>query len=223
MNKPLLLSVSLVALLSLPGLNAKASLLTFDGFFGGTSYSFDGDGDGVADVVFTTTDPAGFRSAGPGPNMTYIHEPGLEGTALLPVDLRVDFSHGAAASLSFGFALDSAGPVGSDYPYADFKVYDSQGNLLASSHQDGHFTLTGMGYSSYPEGQISVGFSGLASYALFDFQSQYGRYIIDDFSGTFGSTEDPPEHVVPEPSTVVAGILLLLPMGGSVLRRLRSK
>ena len=39
--------------------NANAAILTFDDIItGATSYSFDGDGDTIDDVIFTTTDPS---------------------------------------------------------------------------------------------------------------------------------------------------------------------
>lgn len=175
---------------------AQAANITFDTVVTGqTSYGFDGDGDGINDVIFSTSDPSGFNIIGPGPNQTYIQEPGLEGTSLLDPDLRVDFVKGAAGSLSFGFALNS-GQALPGY-FASIKIYDAAGTLIGSGSQDGAFTATPAGTSSFPEGYLSVSFAGLAAYATFDFTSQYGRYIIDNFNGTFGSTE-----TVPEPSTV---------------------
>ena len=192
---------------------AQGAKLTFDDLITGqTVYGFDGDGDLINDVIFSTVDPAGFNTVGPGQNMTYINEPGLEGTALLATDLKVDFTYGAAASLKFGFALDS---FGSDktaaYPYAEFKVYDSDDTLIASKKVDGYYTSVGGGYSSFPEGEIAVTFSGLAAYATFDFQSDAGRFIIDNFEGTFGSTEDPPVHTTPDggSSLMLYGLALL--------------
>ncbi len=166
----------------------KASILTFnDAISGATSYTFDSDGDGIPDVIFTTTDPAGFNTAGPGPNMTYINEPGLEGTSLLAQDLKVQFLNGAFNSLSFGFALDSFGQTDT----MTFDVYDAGNNLLAASTQTGLYTQIGGGQSSFPEGKIDLSFGGKAAYATFDATSQAGRFIIDNFQGTFGSTEVP--------------------------------
>lgn len=100
---------------------SHAALLTFDDLIiGATTYSFDGDGDGMNDVIFSTTDPYGFNTVGPGQNMTYIQEPGLEGTSLLNPDLRVDFLVGAIGSLKFGFALDSS----TEDDTASFQVFD---------------------------------------------------------------------------------------------------
>jgi len=158
---------------------AKGAILTFDDLiFGETAYNFDGDGDGIADVVLSTTDPEGFRTQGPGPNMTYIQEPGLEGTSLLSQDLRVDFYGGAKHTISFGFALDSD----TEDDTASFLVYDSQDNLLASSSKTGFYTmLNSQERSDFPEGRIEVDFSGTASHATFDFTSDFDRYIIDNF------------------------------------------
>ncbi len=208
---PLLTVLMLVLglLIASPG-KTVAALLTFDDLItGATSYSFDGDGDLIDDVLFTTTDPFGFNTVGPGSNMSYIHEPGLEGTSLLSPDLRVDFLVGAVGSLSFGFALNSF----TEDDTASFYVYDAADNLLASVAQFGLYTLPdGINPSNYPEGYISTSFSGVGSYALFDFTSDFGRYIIDDFEGTFGTTE------VPEPTT-----LLLLGSGLAGVAALRRK
>jgi hypothetical protein len=179
--------------------NTHAAVITFnDAISGAATYQFDSDGDGIKDVIFSTSDPSGFQTAGPGTNMTYISEPGLEGTSLLNPDLRVDFLNMAKDNLKFGFALNSS------LEHTSFYVYDASGNLLVSQTVDGLFTKPdGTNLSNFPEGQISVTFSGIASYALFDFSSssESGRYIIDNFEGTFGSTEVPP-NTVPEPATL---------------------
>lgn len=158
--------------------SANGAILTFDDLIvGETAYNFDADGDGVADVTFSTTDPYGFNTLGPGTNMTYIQEPGLEGTSLLSEDLRVDFFAGARGRLSFGYALDSY----TQDDTASFHVYDAKGNQLASHTETGLYTATPSGTSNFPEGDISVDFGGTASYATFDFTSDVGRYIIDNF------------------------------------------
>jgi hypothetical protein len=165
---------------------ANAATITFDNAISGaTSYKFDGDGDLIDDVVFSTTDPNGFNTSGPGSNMTYIEEPGLEGTSILIEDLRVDFFNGAVDSLSFGFALDSD----TEDDIATFKVFNNSGELLSSATITGTYTTTSSGQSNFPEGYLEVIFPGVASYATFDFTSDFGRFIIDNFSGTFGSTE----------------------------------
>jgi hypothetical protein len=151
------------------------------------TYDFDADSDGIADVTFSTADPGGFNTAGPGLNQNFIVEPGLEGTSLLDPDLRVDFLVGATGSLSFGFALNSF--MESPGTFASFAVYDAGDNLLGSSMELGLFTMTSGGMSSFPEGELTVNFSGTAAFALFDFESDLGRYIIDNFEGTFGTTE----------------------------------
>ena len=175
-----------------------AALLTFnDAISGATSYAFDGDGDGLNDVILSITDPFGFNTVGPGPNQSYINEPGLEGSTLINPDLRVDFLVGAKDSLRFGFALDDI--LETVNTWTSFGVYDAAGNLLASDFEYGKYTTPdGVNPSSYPEGIIEVAFSGMASYALFDFNNDPSggqRYIIDNFEGTFGTTE------IPEPTT----------------------
>lgn len=194
---------------------SDAAILTFDDVItGATTYQFDGDGDSIDDVIFSTTDPEGFNTVGPGLDMTYIQEPGLEGTSLLSQDLKVDFLNGAVINLQFGFALDSS----TEDDLATFSVYDSSDTLLASSSILGLYTTTGLGQSSYPEGYLSLNFSGIASYATFDFTSDFGRYIIDNFEGTFGSTED--ISPVPEPATM---LLLGIGIAGLAGARFRRK
>jgi hypothetical protein len=147
--------------------------------------------------------------------MTYIQEPGLEGTALLPTDLRVDFLNGAIGPLKFGFALDSS--VSDPSYFASIQVFDAADNLLNSASVVGDFTITSppSGLSSFPEGEVSVSFGGLASYATFNFTSEIGRYIIDNFEGTYGSTES-----IPAPATLA---LLGLGLAGlAATRRRRS-
>lgn len=188
--------------------NANAALITFDdAITGSTSYAFDGDGDSVDDVIFSTTDPLGFNTVGPGSNMSYIDEPGLEGSTLVNPDLRVDFLVGAEDFIRFGFALDDFSQTLNTW--ASFEVYDAGDNIVASDFQLGQYTLpNGTNQSNFPEGIIDVSFLGTASYALFDFNNDSTggqRYIIDNFEGTFGSTE-----VLPEPATfALMGIGLL--------------
>jgi hypothetical protein len=199
--------------------NANATVITFDdAIVGSTTYQFDSDGDGVKDVIFSTTDPGGFNTVGPGTNMKYIQQPGLEGTSLLNPDLRVDFLNQAKDFLKFGFALDSLSE--NSNTWTGFTVFDAGGNLLTSDTEFGLYTYPDTVHrSNYPEGQISVTFSGVASYALFNFSSDYGRYIIDNFEGTYGSTEVPPASV-PEPGTF---LLLGLGLMGVAGIRIKAK
>lgn len=197
--------------------HAGAAIITFDDALSGqTTYDFDGDGDSTVDVRFSTTDPGGFNTVGPGPNMNYVNEPGLEGTSTLNPDLRVDFLNGAVGTLRFGFALlSSASP---SY-FANFRVFDANNNELGSATTAGAYTATSFGQSDYPEGIVTVNFSGLAAYGLFNFESEGGRYLMDNFEGTFGSTEAAEIAAggtdTPEPATTallgagLAGIALL--------------
>ncbi len=191
------LTVATLSIVSLGFMqSANAAVITFDQLVEGqTSFGFDGDGDGINDVIFSTTDPLGFLTTGPGPNQVFISEPGLEGTSLLNPDLRVDFLRGAAGFIRFGFALNSF--TESANTFAAFQLFDANDSLLASVQQAGIFGAT----SSFPEGQVEVGFAGVAAYGLFNFSSDNGRYIIDNFDGIFGSTEDIDSAVVPEPMT----------------------
>ena len=197
---------------------ANSAIITFDDLIvGQTSYSYDGDGDGIMDAVFSTTDPFGFNTVGPGPNMTYIDEPGLEGSTIVnnPGDLRVDFLEGARNSISFGFALDDFEETPDTW--TKFSLYDSNDNLLGSAMEIGEYTtLPGGGSSEFPEGEISLAFAGTAAYGVFDFNNSSAggqRYIIDNFAGTYGSTE------VPEPATLSMLLLGCISLCGYGLKR----
>ncbi len=190
---------ALLAALALPAQSAVATI-TFDTLVTGqTSFGFDGDGDSIDDVVFSTTDPTGFNTLGPGLAQLYISEPGLEGTTVLSADLRVNFLNGATGSVTFGFALSTSGAAPGTG--ASLALYDSSDQLLGSASVLGAlFSLPGGGTSTFVEGELSLAFAGTASYGLFDFTGAGDRYIIDNFSGNFGS-------VIPEPGSA---LLLLL-------------
>lgn len=200
---------------SLMANSANAAVITFDTLVSGvTSYGYDGDSDNINDVIFSTTNPTGFNTVGPGQNMTYIQEPGIEGSSTLDPDLSASFINGATGSFTFSFALLSAS---SDPAYfASINVFDAANNLLGNSSQMGQFTPTQNGQSSFPEGQVSVSFSGVAAYATLDFASQGGRFILDNFEGIFGSTERPNASAVPESSNL---LLLAMGLAGLVLYR----
>jgi hypothetical protein len=204
--------IAALGLLAAPAGRGEAALITFDTAISGqTSFQFDGDNDSINDVIFTTTDPAGFNTVGPGPNMSYVQQPGLEGTTTLSPDLRVDFLNGATGTLGFGFALSTGtgGAFG-----VNFRVYSADNTELASDYVLADFTMPdGVNPSSFPEGLVSLSFAGEAAYATFDFDSSPGRYLMDNFQGTFGSGE---VAAVPEPSSVVlmgAGVVGVLGYG----------
>ena len=192
---------------------AGAVTLTFDEVISGeTTFSFDADGDTLPDAVFTTTDPGGFNTVGPGPNQLYIEEPGLEGTTTLTPDLKVDFPNGAINSLGFGFALNA----GADSPdlTVTFRIFDGADNVLSTTTDTAVFTEpTPPNPSGFPEALVSLSFFGTASYATLDFNDAVAsRYIIDNFTGTFGSTEDvsPAGPITPVPTMSTYGIALTI-------------
>ncbi len=168
-------------------------IITFDEAINGLeSFSFDANNDGLSDVIFSTVDPFGFNTVGPGPNMSYIEEPGLEGTTLLGEDLRVDFLGGAVGNLEFGFALNTF----EENHGVTFSVFDKNDNLLNTGFKQAFFTTTPEGVSSFPEAVMSLNFPGVAAYGIFDFDGSLeetemspNRYIIDNFTGTFNAAD----------------------------------
>ena len=193
---------ALTALLLAAPHPTSAAVITFDtAVTGATSFGFDGDGDGIEDVIFSTSDPFGFNTIGPGVNMSFIDEPGLEGTTELSPDLVVDFLVGATGQISFGFAVSAVVDMVPDA--LTFSLFDVGDNLLASIAADAARTATPAGLSSFPEAFVTLPFAGTAAYGQFDFDDALaGRYILDNFAGDFGTTQ------VPEPS-----LLALLGVG----------
>lgn len=204
-KNPLIAALLFSALCSLPSAQAANATITFNTLISGqTSFGFDGDADGINDVVFTTTDPLGFNTIGPGLAQLYINEPGLEGTTLLNPDLRVNFVSGATQSVGFGFAMSDFVPGASNQ--VTFRLFNSSNVQIATTTVNGAlFGLPGGGSSTFVEGLVSLSFSGQAAYGLFNFSGTGTRYIIDNFTGNFGS-------VVPEPGTAA-----LMLMGAAAL------
>jgi len=178
---------------------AQAALLTFDvDITSQTSFAFDGDGDAKNDIVISTSAAEGFNTVGPGLNQSFINEPGLEGTSIGTEDLRLSFLNGAVQTLTLGFALNS--DVESPAYFGSLELFDTNNNLLGTIRVPGVFTvLPGGGISSFPEGRLNVQFTGVAAYGVLNFESQFGRFIIDNLEGTFGSTELP--SPIPEPGS----------------------
>lgn len=185
-------------------------LITFDEVVSGVPFfNYDSNDAGTeTDVVFSTTDPGGFNTNGPGPDQLFINEPGIEGTTDLPVDLRVDFLQGAVGQIAFGFATVEVGNV-------TFTAYNAGGVAIGSTTVSGdYFDLdTGEGgqdpgyggeggpidvagdetgglafdtasVSSFPENEVVLSLGGgTAVYGEFDFDlgGGGGRYIVDNF------------------------------------------
>ena len=174
-------------------------------------FGFDFNNDGIDDVVFSSTDPAGFNTGGPDPNMQ-LHASGqvLETSSTSSPDIRVDFPGGATGQLQVGFALLT------DVNAVDqgllVEVFDQTGNQMGSAFERGELlpisTSLGSGVSGFPEGLLSVSFQGVAANALFDATTTGSRFVLDDFTGTFSPA------TVPEPGSVtrlgLASVVLLV-------------
>ncbi len=199
----------IIAFFCVLSVSCHAAMITFDDIVSGvTTYTYDGDADGTNDVLFSTTDSSGFNSIGPGLSMNFINEPGIEGTSQLGVDLRADFLFGATVSIRFGFALST--PF--DTFGATFELYDGDDNMIASKFQLATYQSAPV-VSTAPEAILDLAFSGVASYGLFKFDAEPGRFIVDNFEGAFGSSE-----VVPEPAS-----LMLLGFSGVAVAFVRRR
>jgi len=167
---------------------SQSATITFDDVVTGQqSFAFDGDSDGTPDAVFTTPAPDGFNTVGPGAQQAFIDEPGLEASSLPEGDIQIDFEEGASDFLSFGFAVNSSiGGLGS----GSLSVFDADGNQIGNgSIAAESFRLPDGRSSRFPENELFVSFDGTADFAVARFQSEFGRFIIDNFDGTFGSGE----------------------------------
>lgn len=182
--------------------NAFAVNITFDGIANGVStFSYDADSDGTADAVFTKFDGGVWNFGGP-TQSNYVTRPGLTAFSSDGDEIRVDFSNGAKTSVGFSFARNDA-CVGRSVGYtnaaesAQLRVYDSTNTLLGTATVIPECTLNVLG--SFIEGQVTVTFTGTASYAVVDFQGSTA-YILDNFNGTFGSSEIAPAAPAPIPT-----------------------
>jgi len=207
---------------------SNAVTVTFDGATDGvTTFGFDADGDTVDDAVFSSLTGQPFTVSGPGPNQLFIQEPGLVAFIVADPDpeVRVEFPNGAATSAGYSFALsvpcDSAGPVDPSL-FGSIEVFDAADNSLGFASAEPVCTVTPdpSGYSSFVEAEVSVTFSGLASYAIIDFGPvSADAFIVDNFNyeGRFGSTE-------PVPSMPISLLLLtMLMLGGLAYRHYLPK
>ncbi len=204
------------AALSASAHSASAQVINFDTLvFAQTVHGVDINDDGIDDVLFSTTDPNGFGTAGPDPN-TQLYASGLllESSSTINPDIRVDFRGGAIDLLQVGFALLT--DVNDVDQGLSFEVFDQAGIPLVSASQRGELLPLNpsidTSVSGFPEGLLSVSFEGVASYALLDATTTGTRFVIDNFGGTFLTAP------VPEPSG-----LSLLGFGGVILLGRRRK
>lgn len=214
--------IAILALAMAMTSSARAAVVDFSTLTDGvTTYAADGDGDGIADVDFSTTDPSGFSLMGPGLNQSFVNEPALEGNSgVTGPDVRVDFRFGAFGPITFGFAFSETFEVANAVTLSVFGFADE---LLLEVSADALFTLPdGINQSDFPEGQLVADFgSAGASYALFEFADLAGnpRFIIDDFSGIFGSTEPTPLRIAEPATLAMFGMGLLGLLAGHGRRR----
>ena len=215
-------NTAFICLLSAYSMTTSAAIsietITFDDAIdGAVSHLFDANNDGIADVIFSTTDPFGFDTSGPGPNQLYVDEPGLEGTTGLTPDLRVDFLQGAVGSIGFGFATispitgvvqvfdEAHQQIGSQAFAGQFFDLDT-GDVVSPEFIDGElvggdiinevFPGGNVATSGFPEGRVDLPFSGEAAYVIIDFNGDSGelgegdgRYIIDNFTYAAAGTD----------------------------------
>lgn len=207
--------LALAVFLAASAHSVSAQVIGFETLVPSQTYGVDINNDGIDDVLFSTTDPAGFGNTGPDQNaQVYASGLFLESSSTTDPDIRVDFPGGAINDLQVGFALlTGVDDLGQGLL---LEVFDQAGNQLGSTSKPGQIlplTVTAAtGMSQFPEGLLSVSFDGVASYALVDATTTGGRFIIDNFSGTFLPA------AIPEPSA-----LALLGLGGVILLGQRRK
>jgi hypothetical protein len=187
MKNHLIIGITLVGTLFISNALQAATVIGFESgvISGTTSYGFDSNGDSIDDVIFSTEDPAGFTNEVVDPNLQldFIAGAVLGGSTTNPPNLRVDFVNGVSSFFSFNYVF-----FGTEFNQIDVSVFDSNNNLLL-------FSSKPSGDSSglpLPNGDISLNYTGIASYALIDLSNGISpRYGIDEFNGTFSSNDLP--------------------------------
>ena len=192
--------------------SVPAQTIDFESLVAGQSlFGIDVNSDERTDVQFSTTAAGGFNTMGPNPDgQAFVSGLVLETSSISDPDIRVDFLGGATESIQLGFALlagvDDAGQG------LQLEIFDQAGEQLGAAFQAGELvtvdTVAGLPvFSGFPEGQVSISFDGVASFALLDATASGTRFVIDEFAGTFLPA------AVPEPSGGIGlaclGLLLL--------------
>ena len=185
------LPLSFMALLfsfTLHAETSSAATVTFGDLTAGSkTYSADVDGDGMDDVIFSTTHQSGFE-AGYASSPTLIEGSGLKAASTSQDDLEVRFNHGLKEYLQFDFAVTTYDDKVGGYVY--FWVYDAEGWPIGNSHK---VMAQPTGDFARHEATVSVDVDRTAASATFNFVTMGGGnwYVIDNFEGTFGSGESP--------------------------------
>ncbi|MGO8763623.1 MAG: hypothetical protein ACLQSR_00630 [Limisphaerales bacterium] len=143
---------------------------------------------------------------------TTVDVPGTDGAAPLPVDYYVSLS---GTTYTYYFVITP--PAGSGA--TSFTVDISDPATVT------HITSTSSAYVPPPvidDGvSITWNFNDLTGTTVNSFQSQFGPGILgmSGATGINGTWVDPPASV-PEASTIIAGMLMILPLGAGIFRSL---
>ncbi len=166
---------------------------------GRSMYGFDTNSDSTDDLVFSTTDPAGFNYVHVilgEPNPGSVFNDYIEVSANNSPSLRVDFVNGTEGDFHLGFAF-SPNVEGQHHNY---RVFDSSDNLLPSTVDFSQRDVSGVDTYNNIHSRDTVRFTGLASYALIDSSSSFG---LRTFSGVFSENDDPIWGLpIPVPSAI---------------------